>query len=251
MHPIERLRYVARDGGAEPELLAVEAASALAAVARDPRALVTSAKRLVELHLGCAPLVWVAARVLASLDPEQEAREAAAAIEEDATLEELAAALPGGATVVADASRVVLGSLARRGDVTARVVRTDLRSPGLGGSARGKVTSWRADEVADAASGAVVAVVEVVAAGPDGCVLDPAALAVAREAAARSLPLWAVAGVGHVLPGPLFEALAQRLPAASRLPVAALGRVVGPDGPTEPSVALARPGCPSPPELAR
>ena len=47
MHPIERLRYVARAAGEGPGLLAGEAAGALAAFADDPQGLVTACRRLV------------------------------------------------------------------------------------------------------------------------------------------------------------------------------------------------------------
>ena len=44
MHPIERLRYVARADGAGPSLLAQEAARGLAGFGADPAALVTACR---------------------------------------------------------------------------------------------------------------------------------------------------------------------------------------------------------------
>ena len=65
MHPIERLRYVARASGADPSVLVRETASALAAVAADdPIGLVPACRRLVDRHLTSGPMWWMVARVL-------------------------------------------------------------------------------------------------------------------------------------------------------------------------------------------
>src|SRR5665213_698258 len=99
MHPIERLRYVARAGDADPSLLAEEAALALGALASEPRALVPAARRLLEFHPSCAPLWWVCAELLSADRPEARAEELADALSDDPTADELAAALPGAATL--------------------------------------------------------------------------------------------------------------------------------------------------------
>ena len=69
MHPIERLRMVARAAGEGPALLAQEAAGALAAFAGDPAGLVTACRRLVDRQPTSGPIWWLSARVLASDDP--------------------------------------------------------------------------------------------------------------------------------------------------------------------------------------
>ena len=48
MHPIERLRMVARAAGEGPALVAQEAAGALVAFGDDPAGLVTACRRLVD-----------------------------------------------------------------------------------------------------------------------------------------------------------------------------------------------------------
>src|ERR687885_538953 len=123
MHPIERLRMVARAGREEATVLGRESASALAAFADDPAALVTACRRLVDRQPTCGPVWWVAARVLSAPDPAREAWRAGDVLCRDGTPDALAAALPEEATVV------VLGwpeqaadALARRGDVRVLVI---------------------------------------------------------------------------------------------------------------------------------
>ena len=62
MHPIERLRYVARAGWAPPAVLAAEAAWALGDLAlHEETAVLPACRRLLDRHPGCGPLWWVAA----------------------------------------------------------------------------------------------------------------------------------------------------------------------------------------------
>ena len=69
MHPIEHLRYVARATGADPALVASEAAGALAQMAAmDPAGLVPACRRLIERHLTSGPVWWLSARVLGADD---------------------------------------------------------------------------------------------------------------------------------------------------------------------------------------
>jgi hypothetical protein len=91
VHPIERLRYVARAGWVAPAVLAAEAAWALADLAlHEEAALVPACRRLLDRHPGCGPLWWVAARVLTAGDPVEEAVRCAEALETDATSDLLA-----------------------------------------------------------------------------------------------------------------------------------------------------------------
>src|SRR5437660_12821098 len=99
MHPIERLRYVARADGAGPSLLVREAAGALAGFADDPAALVTACRRLVDRHPTAGPMWWLAARVLAADDPGMEAWSSAQVLDDDVTPSVLADHLPADATV--------------------------------------------------------------------------------------------------------------------------------------------------------
>jgi len=86
MHPIERLRYVARAGWAPPAVLAAEAAWALGDLAlHEGSAVLPACRRLLDRHPGCGPLWWVAARILTAGDPAQEAERCADALESDPT----------------------------------------------------------------------------------------------------------------------------------------------------------------------
>lgn len=86
MHPIERLRYVARAGWAPPAVLAAEAAWALGDLAlHEESAVLPACRRLLDRHPGCGPLWWVAARILTAGDAAEEAERCADALESDPT----------------------------------------------------------------------------------------------------------------------------------------------------------------------
>lgn len=88
VHPIERLRYVARAGWAAPAVLAAEAAWALGDLAAyEEPAVLPACRRLLDRHPGCGPLWWVAARILTAGDPVEEAERCAQALEDDPTPE--------------------------------------------------------------------------------------------------------------------------------------------------------------------
>src|SRR5579864_4374896 len=100
MHPIERLRHVARVAGADPALVASEAAGALASMANvDPAGLVPACRRLIERHVASGPVWWVCARVLSGADQAAAARQAAADLDADRTERVLVRELPDGASV--------------------------------------------------------------------------------------------------------------------------------------------------------
>jgi hypothetical protein len=90
VHPIERLRYVARAGWAPPAVLAAEAAWALGDLAlHEESAVLPACRRLLDRHPGCGPLWWVAARMLTAGDPAQEAERCADLLECDPTPDRL------------------------------------------------------------------------------------------------------------------------------------------------------------------
>src|SRR5438270_9921591 len=94
VHPIERLRMVARAAGEGPALLAQEAAGALAAFADDPPGLVTACRRLVGRQPTSGPMWWLATRVLTAGEPGGEAWRAGNELEMDPTPRVLAGFLP-------------------------------------------------------------------------------------------------------------------------------------------------------------
>ena len=71
MHPIERLRYVARADGAGPGVLVRETGLALCDMDLDPQSLVLACRRIVERHPTMAQLWWLCAHVLAAPDPSR------------------------------------------------------------------------------------------------------------------------------------------------------------------------------------
>ncbi|HWG72720.1 MAG TPA: hypothetical protein VG184_01565 [Acidimicrobiales bacterium] len=264
MHPIERLRYVARAEGADPSLVAVEAASALASIARsDPAGLVPACRRLISRHLSAGPVWWLSARVLGAPDPVEAARAAAAELEDDATDRHLAAVLPDdGTALVIGWPEVAASALRRRADVELLVA-----EGGGEGAALARRLSGAGNDVAvvaDAGVGAAAVVVDIVvleahAAGPTGLLCTPGSHAAAAVAARSGAAVWAVAGTGRVLPSRLWEALLERFDAGGEpwerdsevVPVDLLDALVGPGGPVEVAEGLASATCPAAPELFR
>ncbi len=213
MHPIERLRYVARAGWGAPDVLAAEAAWALADLAlHEAPAVLPACRRLLDRHPGCGPMWWVAARIVTAGDPVAEGEHCADALECDQTDELLDEALPAGARVV------------RRG--------------GLGDVASADIVVIQVD-----AFGAGGMVVDADVLG----LLEAARLVEvpvwAEAGVGRVLPprLW------DALAYKLASAIVSRAGVVADL--AGVERVVGPSGAQPPRLALAGTDCPEPPEL--
>jgi hypothetical protein len=265
MHPIEHLRHVARATGADPTLVAAEAASALAQMASlDPAGLVPACRRLIERHLTSGPVWWLSARILGADDQRAAARQAAVELEDDRTANHLAAALPeSSSALILGWPDLTASALRRRGDVEALVV--DAGGEGAALARRLRDGGGDSALVADAGVGSAAAVAELVlieahVAGPAGVLATPGSLAAAGVAAQLGVPVWAVTGVGRVLPERLWDALLVRFDAtggepweraAELVPASFLSGVVGPDGPVEVEVGLAAATCPVAPELLR
>jgi len=264
MHPIEHLRYVARAAGEGPALLAREAAGALAAFSDDPAGLVTACRRLVDRQPTSGPIWWLAARVLGAPDDgATEAWRAAAELERDPTVDALVVDLPDDALVtVIGWPEQVGAALRRRGD--ARVLVVDAAAEGDGLVRRLTGAGVDADLVDESGLGGAAAesdlvLLEASALGPSGFVAlagSRAAAAVGRHAGAA---VWLVAGVGRVLPGRLWDALATRLTDAAEpwesidelVPLDLVDRVIGPTGAQSPDDAVRRADCPVTPELLK
>jgi hypothetical protein len=282
MHPIERLRHVARAGDVDDTALAEEAALALGGLAFDARALVPAARRLLEFHPRCAPLWAVCAEVLTAADPAGRAYELAELLGADPTSDELAAALPGAVTLASTGGRVVCGALAERPDLTVHLLD---RPSGLRRQLRRlaeclEAVAFTDGEVAESLDGVHLALVDALALGPSGVLLAPLAGALASAAVAAQVPLWVVVGECRVLPGALFDALAGRCgvgaplgapadlaggdpydhdpfaaehdeaaDAAVLVAIDAIEVLVGPDGPSLARGGARRASCPAPAEL--
>ena len=123
MHPIERLRYVARAGGADHGALAEETARALAGFTDDPSGLVTACRRIVDRHPTSGPMWWLASKVLATNDPRAESIRCVTVLQDDPTAAALAYELPDDVTVTAIGWPEQVGeALVRRGDIRSLVV---------------------------------------------------------------------------------------------------------------------------------
>jgi hypothetical protein len=214
MHPIERLRAVARASSISPVLAVRETAAAIAAVSGDPHALVTAGRRMIDRHPTAAPLWWFAARVLTAPDPRAEARRAAAEIEEDPTARELAHSLPDGATVtIIGWPELVGAALLRRGDIEVYVI--DVHGDGSSLVNRLHAYEVAAVDVAPEGLGAAVAasdlvVLEAEAVGPTAALARAGSRAAAAVARHAGVAVWLTAGVGRVLPAPMWDALHAR-----------------------------------------
>lgn len=161
MHPIERLRYVARAGGAPPSSLVREAAGALGAFADEPAALVTACRRLVDRHPHVGAMWWLASRMLSVPDPAREAWRVADELDADPTAATLAAQLPEGATVVVLGWPEAVGSaLRRRGDL--EVLLVDTLGEGASLARRLRTAGGEVAEVPEAGLGSAVASAELV-----------------------------------------------------------------------------------------
>lgn len=255
MHPIERLRYVARARGAPPSELGWEAARALMSVTiDDPVALVTGCRRLVDRHPTVGAIWWLAARVLVASDPLAEAHAAADELDADETARHLAVALPEDATItVVGWAEQSAGALRRRGDLDVLLVES-----GYDG--------WEEDVtcVPQSGLGAAVAesdlvLLEAGALGPSGFVAAAGSRAAAAVARQAGIDVWVVAGAGRVLPGRLWEAVESRIASMGEpwelaeeiVPLDLVTHVAGPAGISPASEAPKRADCPIAPELLR
>jgi hypothetical protein len=227
VHPIERLRAVARARDVEQTLLASEAASVLGSLAFDPMSLLTSCRRLIDRHPAAGALWWACARLLAADDARAEARTIALELDDDPVRIDLSLELPDGAVVAvipdaAGGSDLAYDLAGMRDDL--ELVEADDATSAIGAAER-------------------VLLVEIGAAGPGrflGSAGTGEAMAQARKAGAA---VWLVVAVGRRLPGPLFDALVTRVgaPAGEVVPIERIDRIVEPR----------QVPCPCPPELLR
>jgi len=261
MHPIERLRYVARASGADQAMLVRETAGALAAFADDPAGLVTACRRIVSRHPGSGPLWWLCSRVLTATEPMREAWMASDELDEDRTGGALASALPEDATVCVIGWPDLVGeALRRRGDLDVLVV--DALGEGSGlvrvlERSDVAVTDVPVTGTAAAAAAADLVLLEGSAVGPAGALAISGSRAAAAVASTSGTPVWLTAGVGRHVPARIWDCMVQRLDDVcdpwdadeELVPIDLIDRVVGPGGPEDPAEARKRTDCPIAPEL--
>ncbi|HTN99448.1 MAG TPA: hypothetical protein VL068_02135 [Microthrixaceae bacterium] len=263
MHPIERLRMVARSQSAPAEVLVEESATALSAFSNDPAGMVSACRRIVDRHPTCGPLWWLAARILTAPESMAEAYAAAEQMSADPTAALLAGSMADGASVaVVGWPEQTFRAFRRRGDVGVTVIDSDgeseeavrqlLRLEIDASSAAARNTS-SVVEVAD------LVLVEVFAAGTEEALVPAGSKAAALLARSSGVPVWAVAGVGRLMPERMFQALNDRwelrfdpLDAAEELfPLELADKVACDVGVVGVSDALATTDCPIAPELFR
>ncbi|MEI7887806.1 MAG: hypothetical protein WCJ04_10460 [Actinomycetes bacterium] len=263
MHPIERLRFVARSQGAPADVLVQESALALAAFRDDPAGMVAACRRIIDRHLTCSPLWWLCARILCASDPMKEARAAVAEIESDPTAKLLAQALPDDASVaIIGWPEQTVGALRRRGDLEVMIIDVD-------GEAEEAVRQLdRIDVFATAVSarnaGAAVALADIViidcfGLGPTSLLAPAGSLAAASVAQHLGIEVWAMAGVGRLMPASMFDALLNRWSesveplraTADIVPHDLVNRCSGVEGVGTVAEGLEATDCPVAPELFR
>jgi hypothetical protein len=261
VHPIERLRYVARASGADQAALVRETAGSLGAFRDDPAGMVMACRRMLARHLTSGPLWWLSSRVCTGVDPMREAWNAVDDFEADRTPRELSLALPDDAVVcVLGWPEVIAEALPARGDLDVLVV--DVVGEGSGLVRRLRRSDMEATDVPLAGLGAAAAAADVVlleaqCAGPQSFISlagSRAAAAVARHAGHE---VWLVAGVGRMLPARLWDVIEGRLDARDEpwelddevVPLDLATSICGPSGPEPVDIALRRVDCPIAVEL--
>lgn len=255
MHPIERLRWIARAGEdpVEPlEVLAVEAARTLAELAvAEPAAAVTAARRLTERHPSNGPLWWAVKRVLESDDPIGASIGVMGALSATGASRALSRAISarivrGSAICALVPGPLLATALERRPGYRVRLVGeyralaaavagTDLEASAV------ELAGYEARDAPEALEGAAVLLFEPQLAGPAGFLVDPVAAEVLGQASRSKARVWALVGPGRVLSAE-DAGRAAGLAGGSAVLLApeSADLVVDADGPAEAALALAR-----------
>lgn len=260
---MERLRYVARAGGADPAVIVGETVEAIHSLAPGAGELVSVCRNLVDRNITCGPLWWLCAQLLSEPDALGGGwgHDLADEIADDPTPDRVAAALPEDATVmtVGDGA-LVAPALARRGDLTVVVLER-------GHSANALVRRLDRYDVESetipmeaslaALSRVDLVVVEAVACRADAAICAMGAGLAAVAAAATGTPVWLVAGRGRRLPAAFVDVIASRVSCVDRpwdgqfevVPTDLVVNVAGPLGVSAASPAALAAECSPVPEL--
>lgn len=261
MHPIERLRWIARADGEPAASLVTEAAWTLADLAEtEPQAVLSACRRLIERHPTCGPLYWAGATILTADDPVEAAHRISAALLDDPTTGHLATELnssvtPGSVVVACEPAETLRGALERRPRYEVRLVGSlaDLRSGVRMLAASGaEVTGYLDEELDEALDGAAVIVVEALAAGPSVALVTSTGAALAHEALPAALPCWLSVPTGRALPAPLVAAAVQAGLDSGEAEVLGPDEftlAVGPGGAGDPASVVSASSCPAASEL--
>lgn len=263
MHPIERLRHVARASGAPAGLLATETANALMSFVGDDAALLTACQRVVSRQPTAAAIAWLCAHVLSAPEPSRALWEAADEIEADRTPQHLIDGLDDEPVVLTLGwPGFVSELLRRRGDVRLLALDTDgwvERSADRASENGHDVTLIPPEGISQAVVDATHVVVDVLAAGPDAALVAQGALAAAVLGRHFERSVWAVAPVGTVLPQKMYAGVTRRWHESDsdplwwrpveEMPLDLFDRVATPGGVVAGADAARTTSCPIVPEL--
>ena len=208
MHPIERLRYVARAGGVDQTLLAREATDALSSLWGEPAEFVNACRRIVHHHPYVGAVWTLVTRVLIFSDPLETARRFADLLAADLTSKKVACSLPENAILSLIGWPDIEGSkLYERPDISVRAL--DACGEGNGYARNLMSQGVQATELPLTAIGqscatSDVVLIEAAAARPDGIVTGSSALAAASTAKFFGVDVWVVVGEGRALPGAII-----------------------------------------------
>jgi hypothetical protein len=266
-HPIERLRWAARNEGDGPRLAGLQAARALGGFVGDPAGLVTACRRLVQRQPAMGPVWWVTARMLVTPDHAHvEADIIEDLLIEDPTGEEVAYFLDG--LIPGEATMLLVGppwysgeALTRRGDITVLAVDTPVGYGLARALERADVESIavRDSGIGAAAAAADVVLIDATAVGPDGVIAASGSRAAAAVARAAGRHVVVAAGEATVLPARMWEALCVAVDYEDDawdadyelVPLNLIETMVGPTGALDPARAVTRADCPIAAELLR
>lgn len=263
MHPIERLRYVARATHVPGDVLARETAMALADFVGDDAGMLIACRRILDRQPTSGPLVWLAAHALGAPNQRKALWDAVEALEDDSTQAALAYSLPDDVVVAALGWSDTLSVLARkRGDIEFVIVDSD-------GSAEYQierfvdetqsVTTIDAEAVGPGLADATHLLVEFDALGAETGLASIGSFPAAAVARQLELTIWGVAPIGVALGERMYSGLVRRwherspepghLRPIEELPTSLLDQVVTTAGLVGVDQAVKAGGCPIVPEL--
>lgn len=263
VHPIERLRYVARATHVPADVLARETAMALADFVGDDAGLLIACRRILDRQPSSGALVWLAAHVLGAPNQRKALWDAVEQLEDDRTPAALAYSLPDDAVVAAVCWNDRLATLARkRGDLSFVIVDTD-------GNAEYQIDRYAddgqsivtvdAEAMAQGLFEATHLLMTFDALGPEHGLVPIGTFPAATVARHLDLPVWGVASVGVALGERMYGGLAKRwnqrsgdprhLRELEEVPVKLVDQVVTTSGAVTPGQAVQAGGCPIVAEL--
>jgi hypothetical protein len=258
VHPIERLRHVARAEDVDADHVVRAAVESLAGFSTDPVALLPAVRRLTERHPANGALWSLSARVVTASDPGDEAWRCLDLMVSDRTVTELGHAMPQGATVVvAGGPHRFTPALVARGDVAVTIVEAgdeswpfERRLAGLDVN----VESVAAEQAGPVVASADLVLVDAWAVGPSTMATAPGSWPVAAVAHAAGVPVWGVAGWGRILHPSTWAGATRHVTIGSsveEMPLALVDRLVGCGGVEPVEEGLRRLDAPPAPELVR